>query len=151
MRVERDFVEFLELLNRNRVRYCIIGAYAVGFHGYPRFTKDIDILIEPTTENSRRIIKAIKEFGITSSDLTGRDFVEKNKVIQLGYDPIRIDLLTSLKGFTFQRIWKNKREGKYGNQRVYFMGLKDLIESKRKVGRSLDLIDLEKLLKRQIR
>jgi len=149
MRVEKDFVDFLKSLNENKVKYCIIGAYAVGFHGYPRFTKDMDILVEPTLENSRRIIKAIKEFGITSPDLTEKDFIEKNKVIQLGYDPVRIDLLTSLKGFNFQRIWEGKKIGKYGDQKVFFMGLKELIETKKKAGRSIDLVDLEKLIKRQ--
>ncbi len=146
MKIEKDFVELLELLNKKKVKYCIVGAYAVGFYGYPRFTKDMDILVEPTLENGRRIIKALKEFGISSSDLTEKDFVEKDRVIQLGYDPVRVDLLTSLEGFAFHRIWKNKNKGKYGNQQVFFIGWKELIENKRKMGRSLDPIDLENLL-----
>ncbi len=149
MRVEKDFVEFLELFNKNKVKYCIIGAFAVGFWGYPRYTKDIDILIEPTKENAKRIIKAIREFGISSPDLTEEDFSQKSKVVQLGCEPVRIDILTSIKAFEFDEIWKNKKIGRYGNQKVFFMGWKELIKSKKKTSRNLDKIDLEKLLRRK--
>ena len=149
MRVEKDYEEFLGLLNKYQVKYCIIGAYAVAFWGYPRYTKDIDILIEPTKENAKRIISAIREFGIKSQDLTEEDFIKKNRVIQLGYEPVRIDILTSVEGVSFSTIWRNKVEDFYGKEKVYFVGLKELIRIKKKVARPQDLVDLEELLRRE--
>ncbi|MFQ5900764.1 MAG: hypothetical protein ACE5IH_04325 [Thermodesulfobacteriota bacterium] len=148
MKVEKDFVEFLGLLNKNQVNYLIIGAYAVGFYGYPRFTKDIDILVEPLLENARKIIMTLKEFGISGPDLTEDDFSQKDNIIQLGYDPVRIDLLTSIEGFRFEDIWKNKKVGSYGSQKVFFIGFEELIESKKKAGRDVDLVDIRKLTAR---
>ena len=148
MRVEKDFVEFLELLNKYHVKYCIIGAYAVGFWGAPRYTKDIDILVEPTKENAKKIIQALREFGIKSSDLTEEDFYKKNRVVQLGYEPVRIDILTSVEGVSFKKIWENKVEGFYGKEKVYFVGLEELIKIKKRSNRPQDLIDLDVLLRR---
>jgi len=136
------------LLNKYQVKYCIVGAYAVAFWGYPRYTKDIDILVEPTKENAKRIISVIREFGIKTQDLTEEDFIRKNRVIQLGYEPVRIDILTSVEGVSFSTIWKNKVEDFYGKEKVYFIGLKELIRIKKKVVRPQDLADLEELLRR---
>lgn len=149
MRVEKDYEEFLGLLNKYQVKYCIIGAYAVAFWGYPRYTKDIDILIEPTKENAKRIILAIREFGIKSQELTEEDFIRKNRVIQLGYEPVRIDILTSVEGVSFSTVWKNKVEDFYGKEKVYFIGLKELIKIKKRIARPQDLADLEELLRRE--
>ena len=149
MRVEKDYEEFLGLLNKYQVKYCIAGSYAVAVWGYPRYTKDIDILIEPTKENAKKIISAIREFGIKSQDLTEEDFIKKNRVIQLGYEPVRIDILTSVEGVSFSTIWRNKVEDFYGKEKVYFVGLKELIRIKKKVARPQDLIDLEELLRRK--
>lgn len=148
MQPERDFVEFLELFNKNKVKYCVVGAFAVGLYGYPRYTKDIDILVEPSSKNAKKIIKALKEFGFNSPGLTEKDFSQKNQVIQLGYEPVRIDILTSIEGFDFARIWKNKTIAKFGAIDAFFMGRKELIETKRKANRDLDKIDLKKLAKR---
>ncbi|HDN86309.1 MAG: hypothetical protein DRP68_06655 [Candidatus Omnitrophota bacterium] len=149
MRVEKDYEEFLGLLNKYQVKYCIAGSYAVAVWGYPRYTKDIDILIEPTKENAKKIISAIREFGIKSQDLTEEDFIKKNRVIQLGYEPVRIDILTSVEGVSFSTIWRNKVEDFYGKEKVYFVGLKELIRIKKKVARPQDLVDLEELLRRK--
>jgi len=137
------------LLNKYQVKYCIAGSYAVAVWGYPRYTKDIDILIEPTKENAKKIISAIREFGIKSQDLTEEDFIKKNRVIQLGYEPVRIDILTSVEGVSFSTIWRNKVEDFYGKEKVYFVGLKELIRIKKKVARPQDLVDLEELLRRK--
>ncbi|MCK4248978.1 MAG: nucleotidyltransferase [Candidatus Omnitrophica bacterium] len=148
MRLEKDFQEFLELLNKYHVKYCIIGGYAVGFYGYPRYTNDIDVLVEPSVENAGKIIEAIKEFGITSSGLGKKDFIEKHKVVQLGYEPIRIDLLTSVAGTSFKTVWANKKRGSYGREKVFFIGLEELIKVKKKANRPVDQIDIDKLKKR---
>src|SRR3989344_2438289 len=95
-----------------------------------------------------KVIKALNEFGISSPDLNEDDFVRENNIVQLGYAPVRIDIITSIEGFKFRDIWKNKEMSNYGDERVFFIGLKELIESKKKAGRDLDLVDVKKLIKR---
>jgi hypothetical protein len=147
MRVEKDFKEFIELLNKNKVQYLIIGGFAFSFYAEPRFTKDIDILIGQTKENTKKLINCIKDFGFSDLDLTEKDFLESNQVIQLGVAPLRIDILTSIKGMDFQELWNNRVIGNYGNIEVNFISKKDLIRSKKKSGRKQDLADIEKLEK----
>lgn len=148
MRVEKDFVEFLELLNKYGVKYCIIGAYAVGFYGYPRYTKDIDILVEPEKENAQKIMQAIREFGVRCPDLEEKDLCRQHMVVQLGYEPVRIDLLTSVEGASFKTIWENCKKGIYGKEKVFFAGIRELIKMKEKASRPNDLVDIDKLRKR---
>ena len=96
MKTEKDYEEFLELLNKHKVRYCIIGSYALSFHARPRYTKDIDILVEASPENAKKILTALDKFGFGSLNLRVEDFSEKGNIIQLGYEPVRIDIITSL-------------------------------------------------------
>ena len=145
MNVEKDYEDLLRLFNKHKVKYCIIGAYAVAFYARPRYTKDIDILIEASLDNGKRIVDALNEFGFKSLCLTAKDFTKEKQIIQLGYEPVRIDILTSISGFTFQKIWKNKKSGSYGRQKVYFIGLEDLMKSKRKSKRKQDQVDLDLL------
>ena len=145
MKVEKDYEELLELFNKNKVKYCIIGAYALAFYARPRYTKDIDILVENSIENARRILKALQEFGFGSLQLSEQDFTESGQIIQLGYEPVRIDLITSIRGIDFQQIWKNRATGKFGQQQVFFIGMDDLIASKQISNRSQDRVDLEML------
>jgi len=121
----------------------VIGAFAFGFHAKPRYTKDMDILIEPEKKNAGKIIEVLIEFGFRSLDLSIEDFCEKNKFIQLGYEPVRVDLITSIKGLDFQKVWKNRVKGTYGNEKVYFIGLDDLIKAKEIAKRGQDMVDLE--------
>jgi len=146
MKVEKDYEELLKLLNKNKVKYCIVGAYAVAFHAKPRYTKDMDIFIEPSEENGKRILKALNEFGFKELDLKEEDFTQKGIVIQLGYEPLRVDIVTSIEGCTFEEVWENKVEGHYGNEKVYFIGLNELIKNKKKSKRKQDKVDLEILL-----
>lgn len=147
MRLEKDFEELLECLNKNEVRYCVVGAFAVAFHGIPRFTKDMDILVEPTTQNSKKILKALDEFGFGSLGLTEKDFSKPGVIIQLGYEPVRVDILTSVDGCGFQEVWKNKETGQYGKQKVLYIGLSELIKNKRASNRPQDKVDVRKLVK----
>ena len=142
---ERDFVELLRLFNKHRVRYCIVGAYAVAFHARPRYTKDLDILVEPSITNGARIVKALKAFGFGSLKLTAGDFVRPGRFIQLGYEPLRVDLLTSFEGFTFEQVWRHRAVGRYGNVRTFFIGRDELIRNKELSGRHQDQADLERL------
>lgn len=149
MKTEKDFEELLKLFNKYKVKYCIIGAFAVGFYALPRYTKDMDILVEATVENGQRIVEALKDFGFESLKLKKEDFGRKEKIIQLGYEPVRVDLLTSIKGCSFKKIWENKVRASYGQQKVYFIGLDDLIRAKKVSNRKSDKIDLKILLPKQ--
>lgn len=146
MRVEKDFEELLELLNKNKVRYCIVGAFAVAFYSRPRYTKDLDILVEPSVENAKKILEALDAFGFGSLNLSQRDFTNPKNIVQLGYEPVRVDLITSLGKMKFNEIWKTKKTGQYGKVKVHFIGLAKLLENKKSSGRKQDLADIEVLL-----
>lgn len=147
MNVEKDYEEFLSLLNTHNVRYCIIGAFAVAFYAKPRYTKDIDILVEPTKENAQKILKVLEGFGFGELSISIEDLTREGNILQLGYEPVRIDLLNELEGFQFHDIWQNKAIGEYGSERVYFIGLNDLIRNKKQSNRKSDQLDIELLEK----
>ena len=145
MKVEKDYEEFLRLLNKNEVRYCIVGAYAVAFHARPRYTKDIDIVIKASRSNARKIIQTLKEFGFGNLGISEEDFLKEGVIIQLGYEPVRIDLLTSIPGCSFEEIWDHKELGDYGDEKVFFIGKEQLIKSKKASARKQDDADVELL------
>lgn len=143
MEVQKDFKDLLELLNFHQVEYMIVGAYALAFHGAPRFTGDMDIFVKPDAENARRIISALNDFGFGSTGLSPADFEGEDRIIQLGYPPIRIDLITSLTGISWDDAFSGRVAGSYGGIPVYFIGREQLIKNKRALGRKKDLADLE--------
>jgi hypothetical protein len=143
--LNQDFKEFIQLLNNNQVNYLVIGGYAVAIHGHPRYTKDIDIWIEISEENSQKIITALTEFGFGSLGLTAQDFQEPHQIIQLGYPPNRIDLITSPDGIDFQTCYDSKIEVMLDDIAVKFINLDNLKKNKLASGRLQDLADLENL------
>ena len=143
--LNQDFKEFIQLLNDNQVNYLVIGGYAVAVHGHPRYTKDIDIWIEISEENSQKIITALTEFGFGSLGLTAQDFQEPHQIIQLGYPPNRIDLITSPDGIDFQTCYASKIEVILDDIAVKFIDLNNLKKNKLASGRLQDLADLENL------
>ncbi len=143
---EKDYEELLRLFNKHRVRYCIVGAFAIAFYAVPRYTKDMDILVEPSIKNGEKILNALNEFGFGTLKLSINDFSKEGRIMQLGYEPVRIDIVTSIDGCTFKEIWKNKRRGRYGNEGVYFIGLNELIKNKQAARRKQDKADLDILL-----
>ncbi len=143
MEIQKDFKELLRLFNKHRVEYVIVGAYALAFHGCPRYTGDLDILVKPEPSNAKKILKALKEFGFESLNLSSEDFSSQKKVIQLGVAPVRIDILTSLTGVTWKRVVSNRVKGEYGNIKVYFIGRNELIANKKALGRHKDMADIE--------
>lgn len=145
-RTEKDYEELLKLFNKHKVKYCIVGAFAVAFYAVPRYTKDMDLFVEPSVRNSRRILKALAEFGFGTLELSVDDFSQDKRIIQLGYEPVRIDIITSIEGCTFDEIWKNKVKGKYGKEDVNFIGLNELIKNKRVLKRKQDKVDIDILL-----
>lgn len=142
---EKDFKELLELFNKHNVKYCIIGAFAVAFHAVSRYTKDLDILIDPSPENARHILAALRDFGFGSLGLTENDFTQKGMIIQLGMEPVRIDLINSLEGPDWNDIWKNLQKGHYGTEEVFFIGRAELIRNKESAGRPQDKVDVDLL------
>jgi len=149
VKTEKDYEEFLELLNKHNVRYCVIGAFALAFHARPRYTKDIDILIEPTAGNAKRLLMALDEFGFGSLNLTAEDFSTPGNIVQLGYEPVRIDIITSIKGLDFADIWQSRIQGPYGKQTINFIDRQNLIRSKELSNRAQDKADLTLLLKEE--
>ncbi len=145
MELSKDFKEFIESLNANEVKYLVVGGYAVNFHGYPRYTKDIDFWIWIEKANRKKLIKALEDFGFGSSGLTEDDFSSPEVVVQLGYEPYRIDLLVDLEGVKFDTCFANKKMLELEGVEIKFMGIDDLIIVKKISGRLQDLADAEKL------
>ena len=147
MKAEKHYEEFLRLLNFHKVKYLIIGAYALTYHAAPRNTGDIDFFVERNKLNAKRLVKVLDDFGFKSLSLTEKDFLKRNTVVQLGFEPNRIDIINAITGVTFKTAYKNKALGFLGKQKVYFISAKDLIRNKKALGRAKDLSDLETLLK----
>lgn len=140
-----DFKDFIESLNANGVRYLIVGGYAVALHGHPRYTQDMDVWIQLDEENAARMIRALAAFGFGSLELAEEDFLVPDQIIQLGYAPIRIDILTTLPGVEFETCYASRVEVRLDELPVNFIDLENLKQNKRASGRHQDLADLEKL------
>lgn len=145
MEIPKDFKELLELFNAHKVEYLIVGGYALAFHGAPRFTGDIDLLVKADSENAKRILGALEEFGFGSLKLSEVDFTSPNNVIQLGVPPVRVDIMTSITAIGWEKAQANKVQGNYGDTPTYFISKADFIDNKRALGRKRDLADLEAL------
>ena len=143
--LSKDFKEFIELLNGHNVKYLVVGGYAVAFHGYPRYTKDLDVWIELSPENADNILKALEKFGFGSLGLKPEDFLKLEQIIQLGYPPNRIDILTTLKEVEFESSYKGRVEVDIQDLKINFINLGDLKRNKRATGRPQDLADAENL------
>lgn len=144
MKIHSDFSDFILSLNHNNVEFVMVGAFNLAFLGLPRFTGDMDIWVRPTASNARALIKAIEDFGMKSLGLKEEDILSGN-VIQLGYAPIRIDLITILDGLTADEIWANRQEGTFGKHTVFYLSKSAFIKNKRATGRHKDLADVEAL------
>lgn len=145
MEVQPDFRDLLALLNEHQVKYLIVGGYALAFHGAPRYTGDIDIFVRPHPENAQRVIQALAQFGFCLSSLTADDFQSPNKVVQLGVPPVRIDLMTSLSGVTWDDAYASRETGDFGDVSVAYLGRQEYLRNKRAAGRRKDLADIEAL------
>jgi hypothetical protein len=143
--LNQDFKELLRLFAEHGVEYLVVGGYAMAAHGYPRFTGDIDVWIWAKPDNAERVYAALKEFGFGSVGLQVDDFLQAQSVIQLGYPPARIDLLTDIDGVGFAECWQRRKVVPMEGIDLPVVGLDDLIRNKEASGRLQDLADLEKL------
>ena len=143
--LNQDFKEFIQFLNDNHVQYLIVGGYAVAIHGHPRYTKDIDIWIETSLDNANNLLQALEQFGFSSLGLQTQDFLTPDQIIQLGYPPNRIDLLTNIDGVVFEDCYPLRLEVIIDDVVVTFIDLDNLKKNKKASGRLQDLADLENL------
>ena len=140
-----DFSAFIALLNANGVRYLVVGGYAVAFHGHPRYTKDLDVWIEPSLENAERTVRALEQFGFGEAGLKAADFLAPDQIFQFGLPPRRIDLLSAPSGVAFAECFAARVQIEVDGVSVNFIGLEHLKRNKRASGRHQDLADLEHL------
>ncbi len=145
METQPDFRELLALFNVHRVEYLIVGGYALAFYGAPRFTGDLDIFVNSDAANAQRLLTALEAFGFTSVGLTASDFERSDQVVQLGVPPVRIDLITSITGVSWDEAWAGRVTGRYGDVPVSYIGREQFIVNKRATGRTKDMADLEVL------
>lgn len=145
MNLQKDLREFVELLSALEVHFLVVGAFAVAYHGYPRYTADIDLFIERSPHNAERLLQAIHQFGFGDVGLTDQDFLREDQVIQLGVAPNRIDIMTHISGVAFEDAWASREFGEVGGLRIPFISREMLKRNKAASGRTQDLADLEHL------
>ena len=140
-----DFKELLECFNARGVEYLVVGAYALAFHGAPRATGDIDLLIKPELANATRMLAALGDFGFPSLGLKPEEMAAPEQVLQLGYEPVRVDIITSLTALSWEEAWASRRAGSIAGVPVEFIGRDAYLANKLASGRRKDLADIEAL------
>jgi len=145
MELPTDFRELLALFNEHGVEYIVVGAHALALHGAPRYTGDLDLYVRPEAANAERVIAALGAFGFGDLGLTAADFTRPEQTIQLGNPPLRIDLITSITGVSWEDAWRGRVAGHLGDQPVGFLGRAEFLENKRATGRAKDLADVASL------
>jgi len=145
MKLEPDLREFIELLNAREVRYVIVGAIALAYHGRARYTGDIDFFVEASERNAALLTEVLDQFGFANVGIDKEDFTALDQVVQLGVEPHRMDLMTSISGVAFEEAWNSREYGDLDGMQVPFISRELLKRNKRAVGRTQDLADLEYL------
>lgn len=145
IRIPPDFRDFLRLLNEHRVEYLLIGGYAVGYHGYPRATADMDIWVAVNPQNAERLVETLKAFGFNVPDLSSELFLAENQIIRMGVPPVRLEIATGISGIDFGQCYARRVEATLDGVLVKMINLADLKINKRASGRHKDLDDLEHL------
>lgn len=145
IQIPKDFSEFLKLLNSKQVEYLVIGGWAVGFYGYPRATGDMDIWVSRSGENAGKLMESLKEFGFDVPNLSPALFTKENQITRLGLPPLRIEILTTISGVSFDECFKNRKTILMNKVMINIIGLEDLKKNKSAAKRFKDLDDFEKL------
>lgn len=145
LKAEKDFEDFIELLNRFSVEYLIVGAYALALYARPRNTGDIDVYINSTEKNAENLLKVIKEFGFEDAGIEEVDFTTKGRIVQLGVSPVRIDIINEIDGVDFISAYKSRESHQFGRVSADFISRADLIKNKRASNRKKDIADLDEL------
>ena len=145
MRLPPDFKEFLRLLNESEVQYLVIGGYAVSYHGYVRTTEDLDIWVAVHPENAQKLVSALRAFGFSDPALAPDLFLQKPKIVRMGYQPMRLEITTSISGVDFNECYQSRIVGELDGVQFNVINLENLKKNKKASGRPKDLVDLEKL------
>ncbi len=145
LKVEKGFEEFIELLNKNNIKYMIVGAYALALYAKPRNTGDIDIFIERDEKNAYGMIKVLKQFGFEGIEIGKDDFLIEGRIVQLGVSPVRIDIMNSIDSVLFENAYCSVEKVRFGSTIANFISNKDLIKNKLSSNRKKDQADLEEL------
>jgi predicted nucleotidyltransferase len=146
--LHKDFTDFLRLLNERKVRYLVIGGYAVAYHGCPRYTGDLDVFVEASPENATRLVGVYREFGFDLPDLKPELFTTTDNIVRVGHEPVRLKVLTGISGITFADAHARRIDVTLNDLLVPFISFEDLIKNKTSTGRGKDLVDAEALRKR---
>ena len=149
MKVHQDFKELLKLFENIQVEYTIVGGYALAFHGAPRFTGDLDLLISTNKPNGERVLRALHQYGFADSNLQAKHFETAKNLIRLGHPPVRVDILTSISGVTWNEVKDGAVVGRVNGLQVTFIGRRELIKNKSSTGRDQDRVDVETLQRLQ--
>jgi predicted nucleotidyltransferase len=148
MILEKDFEDFVKLLNKHEVKYMVVGGYALALHGKPRHTGDLDIWINISEDNAGRLMKVINEFGLSALGLQKADFLEPGYITQIGYPPLRIDILNNIDGMEFEDAISGMQTLKADDDfAICYIGLNDFLKNKRASGRKQDLADIKEIKK----
>ena len=145
MILEKDFADFVDLLNKHKVDYMVVGGYALAFHGQPRTTGDMDIWIDCTRDNANKLLEVMNEFGMQSLGFKTEDFCEPGIINQIGQPPLRIDILNEIDGVDFKDAIKSKQLFKSGKLLIPFIGKEDFLRNKKATGRKKDMEDVKRL------
>ncbi len=145
MELSSDFKDIFKIFNKYKVKYLLIGAYAVIYYTEPRFTKDIDIWVKPDIKNAEKVYKSLSEFGAPLRNIKVNDFTNKKMIYQIGVAPVRIDIIIGTTGMKFDSAWEKRKKSFYDKVSVNIISRKDLIKIKTKLKRKQDILDIEKL------
>ena len=145
MELAPDFDEFIGSLNARGVEFVIVGAYALAFHGAPRFTGDLDVLIRPTAENASRLLLALEAFGFPVLELSPEAVADHRRMLEMGVPPVQIRVMSTITGVDWNDAWTGSVEGSLGSHRVRFLGRDSFLRNKRAAGRPKDLADIDAL------
>jgi hypothetical protein len=140
-----DFDEFIASLIAHRVEFLIVGAYALAFHGAPRFTGDLDVLVRPTLDNASNLLEAVRALGFPVAELRPDDLVEARRILQMGVEPVQIHVMSAISGVSWEQAWQDRALGPCGRQQVHFLGRETFVQNKRASARPKDLADIDAL------
>jgi hypothetical protein len=145
MELAPDFDEFIGSLTAHGVEFLVVGAYALAFHGAPRFTGDLDILVRPALDNASRLLAALTAFGFPVTELTPQQVTDRRRMLQMGVPPVQIHVMSAISGVEWNEAWADRVEGTLGRHTVHFLGRETFLRNKRAAGRPKDLADIDAL------
>ena len=148
IQIPKDFKEFIQLLSVHEVKYVIIGGYAVAVHGYVRYTGDIDFFIAIDSVNAAKMVTVFREFGLDAPEVAPELFMDEGKILRVGTEPMRLEVLNQIDGVTFDECFRNRRELLVDGLNINFVGLNELLKNKRSTKREKDKADVVELEKR---